>query len=252
MNKNKFRISNVVMIITLVSISLFCVMCKSQKKSFKQSSDIVGVKMDYQIPTFGNMDLYGRDSIFIFYYKDIILYGFPYTYSIEDEDSILFEERRLKCFLFRQNDQYGYYFDKVDDTVYKKLNVDTLLATTAFKGILYSKTNDSLVEVQKTKNGMIEKYIPIHRYDYSYSDTTIFYYTKKEKFYKFSLADDLEKAKKKKIFKIRAIYNGGFTKEVNGNLPYREFIFSISKTKYKGSEDLHSLLNYFEKISFSK
>ena len=250
MNSINIGLSNNLVKIVLFSTMIFFVMCTSESKSTKQKNDIIGVKLEYQLPTFGDIDLYGRDSMFIFYYNDIVLYGFPYTYSIEDETSVLFEERKLQCFLFKQNDQYGYYFDKVEDTVYKKLNVDSLLAIKAFKAILYDKKNDSLVDVQRTKQGMTERYIPIHKPDYSYSDTTIYYFTKKENFYKFSLADDLEKAKKMKIFKVRAIYNAGFNKEVNGNLPYREFVFNVSKAKYKGSEDLHSLLNYFEKISF--
>lgn len=234
----------------LMIFSVLFVMCSSENT--KKENRIKRVDLIYNIPI---VKLNGQlqnltDSLSIFYYNNIILYRFPYTYSIENMNTIEKQERRFKYFIYQKHERYGYYFDSINTSSYRKMNVDSLLSAKAFaSNNFYDKNNDSLVVTIKNDNNysLVEKYISKKRPNQSYADTTIFYFTHTLKDLELSFSKELENIKKLKIFKLRMIYNAQFDKEYNMELPYREFFFELRDESSLNSDDIISFFKTFEK-----
>lgn len=192
------------------------------------------------------------DKLIIYTKNDLTVYAFPYHYSIDDGNKLIFEEIKFKYFMFKKNELFGYYFDSLKSQNPRKMNVDSLLNEKAFKANnFYDSINDSLIiKIKKQENiPLIEKYIPKIRYDFSYPDTTIFYYSNKLKNLNYSFSKDLEKKNNHKISKVRMIYNEYFEEQYRMELPKREFLFELKEDRIKREDPVESLFKFYENLS---
>lgn len=234
----------------LMVFSVLFIMCSSE--NIKNEKKILRIDLRYNIPIVKlNGELQNvTDSFSIFYYDSIILYKFPYTYSIENANTIEKQEKRFKYFIYQNHKPYGYYYDSINAKSYRKMNVDSLLSAKAFaSNNFYDKNNDSLIEVIKSRSNysLIEKYISKKKPDQSYADTTIFYFTDKFKDLELSFSKELENIKNLKIFKVRILYNAHYDKVYNIKLPNREIAFELREKPFINSDEILAFFKSFEK-----
>ncbi len=130
-------------IAALMIFSDLLITCSSE--NIKKGNKIRRIDMLYNIPIVKlNGELQNiADSLSTFYYKGIILYKFPFTYSSEDANTIKSQEIRFKYFIYQKEKSYGYYYDSINARSFRKMKVDSLLSTKAFaSNNFYDKNND--------------------------------------------------------------------------------------------------------------
>lgn len=234
----------------LTLFSFFFITCSS--RSVEKISKLRKITLKYNIPI---LKLTGEllnitDSVSIFYYYDDILYQFPYTYTLENENTILSQEIKYKYFVYRKGESYGYYYDSLNSKNFRKLPVDSLLGLKAFVGNkFWDKNNYSLVGVRNNEDNytLIEKYVTKIKPDETYSDTAILYFTDKLRNIEYSFSNELENAKKLKLCKIRILYNSQFYKGYSFRFPQREFSFELKEDTVANPMMYILLFNRFNK-----
>jgi hypothetical protein len=197
------------------------------------------------------------DSFKIFYYKDMVLYQlFPKKQIINTtvdkagkviDQKIIRSEIDFSNFIYKQNDSVGLYYDSINSPP-QKLPIDSFITSKKFINFnFYDKKNDSLIESINNET-LVEKYIPKIKFDQSYGDTTILYYSKRFKDIAYSLSKDLDSLKKSKLFKVQIKYNSQYYKGYNFKFPQREFLFEIQESNKVNSIDIIRFFEQFEKV----
>lgn len=186
------------------------------------------------------------DSLIIYDHGDKIIYGLPYTYTLENDTSIILQESRYNYLAYKRGAHYGYYFDSAKAINSFKVPVDSTLKARRFNIVkLYNGYNDSLIEQIKSNDqfALIQKYITKTKPDQSYPDTCIFYYTNGLKDFEYSLSPELEQLHKLKVCKVRLIYNSQFYKDYSFKFPSREFRFELKEIKDLIEKDIVTIFD---------
>ncbi len=188
-----------------------------------------------------------RDSIVVTHYKNSILYQFPNHYSIEDEEKILFQELRYTYFAFKANEKSGYLFSSINDTVGKKLSVDSLLQRKAFGSInLYDVVRESelISSTNDSANGIITQiYLSQKVPDESYNDSTYLFFLKKHRKIDFPFSKKLDSAMNLGLIKAKLIFKERYSNSYKIKAPKREMSIEIQDLKYKDVTEFISFFN---------
>ena len=218
-------------IITFFIISFF-VSCASTKKN--GTKNLRRVDLFYNLPIVTDRgDLINiSDSLVIFYNSNSILYRIPYRELLIDSGEVINEQIKYNYFIYHKKESIGFFFDSVNVTGYKKIKVDSFLATKALLGFeVYNKTNDSLVEtINDNENfNLTQKFVPKVRIDESYPDTTIVFYKKKFHDLEISFSRALESSNSLQISKVKMMYLPHSIEKSAIELPYRELYVELKE-----------------------
>ena len=157
-------------------------------------------------------------------------------------------------FVYIQDEQYGSYYNNIDDLGGSKLKVDSLLNVTKTKINGFEPLTDSIWKLTgkgKLSNGLIfEKYGAIHKINASIFDTIYYFFDKELNNVSYSFSPLLDSIKAMKLCKVRLIYNQNFSQKDDAMLPEREFTFSMSPTNEKMPKPIMEMLERFKKQKF--
>jgi hypothetical protein len=249
---NKSSVKRTALILFTLLFAYTLISCSGKKAQGSQQSKIESVNLVYNLPIINLSGEFANytDSFAIFRKGPFRLYRFTYLVGSilkEGEDSTKAVEAstantapRYEYFIFRAGDRHGFRYDSLAAVSSQQLNVDSFLAVKAFTTIkVYDSTNDSLVGSVYRSGTLIETYLPKVKLDESYNDTTLCYYTNTLPDVGYSLSNELESTKKRKLNKVRLIYNPF------GKLPRRELSLEL---KMMRTETVNGISFVFERL----
>ncbi|MBK7884307.1 MAG: hypothetical protein IPJ81_11305 [Chitinophagaceae bacterium] len=231
MIQNKKKINNrlIVAICLLLIITHF-----SECSSISRSSKVTRVVFFKNIPLVNkeNNELSNLfDSVSIYNYNDYTLYEQPTIYNEFYNDELIKDNIYYQYFIFKKNDKAGYWYD-------------SLSAKKITRSVKLDSYNDSLVSIITNSDSIVEeKYINKIKFDETYCDTTVFYYSKNYKNIGYSLSKELDSLKNSKVFKIRLIYNKYKSAAYGVIMPQREFLFEFKKAEVTNEKAIIDFVN---------
>jgi hypothetical protein len=219
-----------VLILTVFAISLlsFVIIDSDEplvKVKYKSKFDfIVKGGIDVLVHTF-------TDSFSVFSAKDYTIYEFP-MYKSVFQDGIEVSFRSLSSyFYFKNNEKTGIYLDSLRSLNFKKCKVDSILNIYGFTNfVFYDK--DSLTKHSSTilpSGDIKERYVTNFVRDVNYSDTNVFYFTKKKYPIAYSFSKELEDEKNMQIYRLECIFNKRKYGNNSSEVPKRSFVFTLKE-----------------------
>lgn len=253
----KVGIARLFAILTLALISSF--KCEPNEIN-KDSILVIDLAYKFQlIKTEGGELINVEDTLRIVSYKDIVVYRVPFqrvstivgvdTSGNILEERIISEKKGFNHLVYRQNSNYGVMFDSIKELPTKKFKVDSFLTARTFKDFkFFNSSNDSLIEVNEYEKGIrIEKYVPKLKFDQSYADSLLLYFTKKLTDKPYSFSRDLEKQKRMNLSKVRILYNSIPKGAYDFEVPKREFVFEIIDVTLEDKQEIMYYIKEFLK-----
>ena len=173
---------------------------------------------------------YYVDSFSLFYYKNLEVFRMPIVNHITIGDSII--DTGISYFYFVGNpcDSVYYKFD-TDSSNYVKISVDSLMSAYALGAFMLKKDDNrkKIAEVSLSKNLTLEKHTMIKRIEPYPIDSVYIYFDSKVKPFCYSLASSYDNSNKKKVIKVRVLYNQVGKSYDSSYLPKRERSLEIKE-----------------------
>ena len=169
------------------------------------------------------------DSLYIFYVEDRVVYKLPYYQLMGNRDGKISGETRYHYFTYLKDETYGLFFDSLQASTSKRLNVDSLLKLKGLNISSIGLKKYRLVETERLpdENLTIDKYCSLITNEINYADSALLYYTNALKNIDFSISDSLDRVKEQKLSKIRLVFNSQVYKGSPHKLPRREVFVAI-------------------------
>ncbi len=186
------------------------------------------------------------DTIYIFYYKDFIVYKLKPQRSLENNEKIKGTE---SYFCYEKDNKYGLFFKNSynkHDSI--KLPVDSLLTKEAFKSANFEVNNNLYLHEaveENNKKELLEKYYFKIKNENLY-DSIYYYYSSSFKNIEYSLSKTLDSAKHLKLYKARLMYNQKFSTQHNLMMPKREYSFEIKEVPFSNDSIIKQFFSRME------
>jgi len=220
-------------------------------RSIYKSEGLKGIKVIVNYPVvIMNDGLHGavnffnlKDTVWIFYYNNTVLYRLSGTRNVETDRKILGTET---WFVYRKKATHGFLFNSMTDSSKGlKLPVDSFLNNRAYASANFDIPSDSLYERSENKlDNFVEEYFVKIVHSDNYPDSIYYYFTKNLNI-DYSFSRKMDSAKKMKLYKIRLLYNEGFSPSYKIMLPKREFLFEIREEAITNSKEIEI---FFERV----
>jgi hypothetical protein len=245
-------------LILVISSFAFCSILNNTTKNNR--AIIRSIRLRSSFPVFHENEIFNiKDTLLIFYYKDLVLYKIPFFHNysrttIDKEGEVVREELihselKFQYLIHKQGDSIGLRYDSIDAKSGQIFSVDSFLTTKLVTNIgsfiNNNKGKDSLVYTQYDKKRFLltEKYVPKVKIDASYYDSAILCYSKINNS-EFSFSRELDSLKEMKLYRIRFLYN----ENNRSNDPYlrlpKEFLVEQTDVPVESPKEL---LLFFEK-----
>lgn len=241
----------------LAPVILFfgCINCKIAASGTLRK---VEVYQKIQIPMIDGRIEDLTDSVKVISYKNFVLFQVPYSNQKflirwdstgEQHQTLISNEPKQKYFVHESTDSLGFEYDSLNSERGQKKSVDSFLNTKVFGNLIfYDRKNDSLVESGEMEKGiLLEKYVPKVKFDYSYSDSSYFFFSNRFDNLNYTLSRELDSIKQKKLFKVVSVYNAGYDTAFKTHLPRREYVFEIRPATLNNAKEIMDFIKRFEK-----
>lgn len=243
---------------------LNCSNCNTSHMANSQDS-IRAIQINYVIPLLSETGklMYDSNINVIYYYKDKAIYQFDAYQAVSnrvenpDNDTMLFKVDRWdikhQYLIYNPKQLYGYKFDSLYAKEGRKCLLDSFFKTKMIFQLdsfpIYAFQKDSLVERIKSKEIVLEKYMPKSRPNVFFPDSTYLYFSNNTmlKQVDFSFSKSADKERQMKLFKIRMINN--YHPEINHPLAKlaKEAVFEMKEIPVENKSEIVGLLERFSK-----
>lgn len=226
-----------------VFLCIICVSMHPKPAADTSTGNILGIRLTYTMPL-GNWDASLQDftsSYEVYYYNEMTMYKFPFTYDSVVNGELKLEEKRFSYFVFRKDSTYGkLLIPQRPDISNRRLRVDSVLHGKLFETILFDtlakiKADSSFVDREKNT-------IKIYKFPVRANDlidyTVYLYYTEKLKDIPETFSKEMDQQNRAKLFRIRGIPG----KALKPGLPVHEVLYEMSEIEIANKEQL---FNYF-------
>jgi len=185
-----------------------------------------------------------KDTIWILYYNNTVLYRLSGTRNMETDKKILGTET---WFIFSKKATHGFlFYSLTDSSKGLKLPVDSFLNNRAYANANFDVPADSLYRKIENGDDTVEKYFTQARHNDNYPDSMYYYFTNTLKNIDYSFSRKLDSAKSMKLYKVRLLYNESFSPSYKITLPKREFLFEIKEEAIDNSKEIINFFDRFE------
>jgi hypothetical protein len=234
--------TKLLLINTGLAVCFFCMLtCFSVKKT--DAKNITGIKViastDIADSTGGLVTW--RDTTFIYYRKNYVLYFLPFTY-IGDDGNEIAEKRGFTYFAHRQHAKTGLRFRFIDNINGTTHNVDSFTRMKAYTGGDYSDLTE--VDLMKQSNNIgadffTKIYLLNSKPDNGdYPDSAIYAYSNKLKDIPYTFSKELDSSSNAKLYGIKLVFRQRFYAEFKKLIPKRIMEFNFSKLQAIQNLDL--------------
>ena len=181
-----------------------------------------------------------NDTLLIVHYKDLTLYKLVPLRILKTDAKISGTEQ---YFVRKDSALFGKLFERLTDTAYRLVAVDSFLEKRAFSTANFENSkNDRLVKTIIHRGIVEERYVPMKKTVELMFDSTIYYYSVALNNIPYTFSPKLDRLKKAKLFKVRLIYNKSYSKTYQVDLPKREYLFELQNAKIDNPDALLRLL----------
>ena len=185
-----------------------------------------------------------KDTVWIFFYNNDVLYRLSATTDLESNKKISGTET---WFIYHKKATHGLLFNSITDTSNSlRLPVDSLLNTRAYANANFDVPADSLYgKVGNGNDTSVEKYFARTLHNGNYPDSLYYYFTNSFENIDYSFSRKLDSTKNMKLYKVRLLYNEGFSSSYKIMLPKREFLFEMREEAITNPKEI---INFFEMV----
>jgi hypothetical protein len=189
----------------------------------------VALSVNYPIVTITPAGVFSnnlKDTIKLYYYKDLILYRLSESRILETEELIPGTEN---YFIRKRKADSGFLFISLSDTTSRKLPADSILINGAYQGasVELSSNFTPVNLVKEGKDRFHEEYSMNASNNENLPDSIYLYYSKELKKVDYTFSRKLDSLKGMKLYKFRLLYNEKVLRVTNQTIPKREFLFEI-------------------------
>jgi hypothetical protein len=188
-----------------------------------------------------------RDTIWIFYYGNYVLYRLSGTRNLETDKKIPGTET---WFIFPKKNTHGFLFNSIDNNnAGVKLKVDSFLINRAYASANFDIPSDSLfAKAQNNEEKFVEKYYTKEHAE-NYPDSIYYYFTNELKNIDYTFSPKLDSLKNMKLYKVRLLYNETFSLSYKAIIPKREFLFEIREDVIANPKEVINLFEKFKNVN---
>jgi hypothetical protein len=168
----------------------------------------------------GTIAGYDTTSVKIYYYKNLKLYDLEYHFDSSHNGELIVSENRRHYLLCRDGDSTGYDFDDHKSAEKRKVQMDSVYSlewvfNANLKRSIFANNLTKLISSKENRDSGIitEQYSLTGKEDTLMKGFAVFLYSTKLKDFVFSLSNELDNAKKAKLFKVNTITYAHFVKE---------------------------------------
>jgi len=185
-----------------------------------------------------------KDTVWIFYCNNNVLYRLSGATDLETDKKILGTET---WFIYLKKATHGFLFNSITDTSKGlRLPIDSFLNERAYANANFDVPADSLYgKVENGNDTIVEKYFARTVHNGNYPDSLYYYFTNTFENVDYSFSRRLDSAKNMKLYKVRVLYNEGFSSSYKIMLPKREFLFEMREEAIANSKQI---INFFEMV----
>ncbi|HEX3164626.1 MAG TPA: hypothetical protein VHQ93_00130 [Chitinophagaceae bacterium] len=185
-----------------------------------------------------------KDTVWIFYCNNNVLYRLSGATDLETDKKILGTET---WFIYVKKATHGFLFNSITDTSKGlRLPIDSFLNKRAYANANFDVPADSLYgKVENGNDTIVEKYFARTVHNGNYPDSLYYYFTNTFENVDYSFSRRLDSAKNMKLYKVRVLYNEGFSSSYKIMLPKREFLFEMREEAIANSKQI---INFFEMV----
>src|SRR5215203_3698405 len=185
-----------------------------------------------------------KDTVWIFYCNNNVLYRLSGATDLETDKKILGTET---WFIYLKKATHGFLFNSITDTSKGlRLPIDSFLNERAYANANFDVPADSLYgKVENGNDTIVEKYFARTVHNGNYPDSLYYYFTNTFENVDYSFSRRLDSAKNMKLYKVRVLYNEGFSSSYKIMLPKREFLFEMMEEAIANSKQI---INFFQLV----
>lgn len=229
----------------LILFCLLLVQCVYPGKHALKEDDIKGIKVLLSAPVPIELKLNEQgifqDSVFIFHYKDYVLYKMPYlattTIITVDKAGNYLGERAVdqvknNYFIYKNSGTAGSRYDSVNATTAQRLHIDSFLNNNGFASFALPKDfreTNMLTDSSAYNGQIVMKYATKPPADVKNYDSIYLYFSSRFTDIPFSLAEVADILPNKKLYRMQYLYNRKYDTVHAVEVPKREFLLTIEQ-----------------------
>jgi hypothetical protein len=238
MNKFNKRITITCLVIVMLFTACFCRSVSKTSKNDDFKAVALMISYPYINGQTGNVtDL--RDTIRIYYSKNLICYKLPSVKKFETNETI---QNSNSYFVFEQGDSTGYFF--TTDTTGKKISVDSFLKAKGFLTNFELPQQDTWSMAEKKSSRSYEQiFYSEKNLGENVPDSLCYYFDERFNDLNYSFSKKLDSLKGMKFYKFRIVYNAEFSGKLK--IRNRAYLFEIQPDDVT---DKHKIVALFEKF----
>ena len=246
----KLSATNARFMYTLVFWALVVVSLTNCSSNKKYTNQLKSIKLSFSFPVVKpDGEMFNiSDSLYIFFYKNKVLYQVPTIFTLENETEILSKEVKYTYFVYYDTAKLGSHYKTLFSKEDSLQLISAFLKERAFNEFVdfkfITEIKDSLINVINNNTYLKYTYIPrsITSVD---SDTTYLFFHKKFEKTKYSISPNIDTLSKMKLCKVQLIFNKKYSDIYKVIMPRREILFAITKHEVNNQQ---SIIRFIERF----
>jgi hypothetical protein len=224
--------------------------CWPKEKPF----DIRGFEIisENNIQANGDSVFYLNTFFRVYYYKDFIVYSYPYQFDSTDNGKVILDEQRIAYFILQKDSLYGYHFDTKPYHIMPndaRLPADSMrfrLNNANYDTFSLMKPDSSYVTEDKT---LTEIYYHPKKQPGAVSFAYCFSFSKTFPQMGVTFGRKLENQKRMKLYKVKIYTSGGYSEEHKTKIPRMEVSMEIKVIPVENKDEIFSFIARYKKLS---
>lgn len=248
--KNSSWVKTMLCIVFTFLLTAYC-----SRNKYRQSEKPTGIYIAVQYPiryfmVDGKPTVFNWiDTLYIHYYQNAVVYGISMQ-DMQTGKGIY----NAEYFFCKKDSVFGWFTKSpvTDGSKWQRLRADSFLQNKLYKTDKFDLNNEELPLITRIKddknNSVIEKYHFLHKYNEAIPDSLYCYFSN-DPFYKsidYAFSKKLDSTKAMKLIKYRLLYNEGFSKQLNMDLPKHEYSAEIKECSNPTPKEVLSIFEKFK------
>lgn len=190
------------------------------------------ITYDFPIVNWDSTITDGHKEYSIYYYRDINMYKFNYTFDSSVNGERKLHEERVFFLVFHKDSIYGQaYYPNSVKTEPVRLKVDSVLQINTLQNSNFDSLSRSQVDSSffDSKGNFVKMYNPVPTQKNREKFSLYFFYSKRMTQVKETFSKAMDNEDKMKLFKIKILAHGQYYDDYKIAFPKREILYQISE-----------------------
>lgn len=201
-------------------------------------ADIQGIKVTQVFPKINNdgaLQGYDTSSVYIYYYKNMILYKMPYEHNLIVNNKLEKSEIRHHYFIYTKGDSLGFNYDDYKSASIQQVPVDSIfknewIKQTKLYPIIYNNNATMIYKKTNKDSGTLYEIYSIKgKTDPGLSGSLFLMFTNELKNINYSLSKELDSISKMKLCSVKIVSDKRYFKGYSVTMDSYESSYKIEK-----------------------